>query len=268
MNVEFENIRPDIEITADMERFKRYRILRSERLKPGHRLFSLDLRSGEIDVVKVENRVAMDYNSKKPVKRNSVVVDDSHLYASALNKKNAERRFEQVLKEIRSVAGYIRENPLLDIRNFKHWDILSAMGFKPFFSDTTTACGLLYDTKITICDENKVERISVCSIKPKMGGIPERVVYDVDMIDKQFVLFPTICEERHIAELVQLAVKEFYRQMNLAKTVDTECINEFNRKYAWLIKLSDLGNFRDTLKRVEEEERNGHNDTGQREGNG
>jgi hypothetical protein len=67
----------------------------------GHRIFQLDTETGEVTEAHVEARIVDLPNGRKEI-RKQVYVRDKFLYISALNKKNAIKRFARMVEMIKN----------------------------------------------------------------------------------------------------------------------------------------------------------------------
>ncbi len=67
--------------------------------KKGHRLFQLDNETGEVTEAHVEGKLIEMPNGRKEI-RKQVFIRDKFLYISALNKKNAIKRFARMAQMI------------------------------------------------------------------------------------------------------------------------------------------------------------------------
>jgi len=63
----------------------------------GHRLYQLDTETGEISEAQIEGRIALLPDGRQEL-RKQVFIRDKFLYVSALNKKNAVKRFARMVK--------------------------------------------------------------------------------------------------------------------------------------------------------------------------
>lgn len=67
--------------------------------KKGHRLFQLDTETGEVTEAHVEGKLVEMPDGRKEI-RKQVFIRDKFLYISALNKKNAIKRFARMAQMI------------------------------------------------------------------------------------------------------------------------------------------------------------------------
>ena len=251
MKIEDVRVLHDIEITSEVERFKRYYQVGSEMLYPGHKLFSYDLRTGEVEQVRYDVELLFDTKTKKPIKKGRMNVDFSKMYKGALNESNARKQFKKMLNEVRETARYIRQNPLLDIRAYKHWDILEMLGFDSFKTETIHAAALIEKLKFNVIKEEKEkedfdlkkmsEDISICHIIPFYVGKQEEVRYNVSMIGRNFVLFPNDASEYDLGYLLQTAFIAYVEMLvkGKKKNFDVRYVNTFVKKYEWLVTATE-----------------------------
>ena len=59
---------------------------------PGHTMFSLNIKTGEIKVAPVERSKVCDFNTREPIYKERVVIEPDCLYRQALNRKNFIKR--------------------------------------------------------------------------------------------------------------------------------------------------------------------------------
>lgn len=102
---EIQSKENDIEIVTQVEAEKHYRLkkLGAKTLHEGHSCFELDLNTGLINYAKyIEEAVTFEDAQKgiQGVKR-KLLVKDNHVYVTALNIKNAHKKFTKHLKGIR-----------------------------------------------------------------------------------------------------------------------------------------------------------------------
>lgn len=69
-----------------------FKFLGQQRKVAGHKMFSINLKTGEIKEAPVEHSDAIDFKTRKPVFRDRIVVEPDCLYRQALNKKNFIKR--------------------------------------------------------------------------------------------------------------------------------------------------------------------------------
>jgi hypothetical protein len=236
---QIDQLHQDIEVVSQMDKFKRYHQIGGETLKPGHRLFSLSLETGDIKAERYDVELIISLK-KNPIKRGKLVVDDKHLYKGALNEKNAAKHFEKMLNEIRGTAQHIRSNPLLDIQNFAHWDILKALGFTTFKHNRMVSTALTEKVKhyTPKGEEPKIEEVSICHIIPSENG----KFYEVGMVNKRFKLFPFVCRSYELLYLIQTAFLEFNNMLvkgKEQKKFDARYVNAFGKKNLWLMNATE-----------------------------
>lgn len=69
-----------------------FKLIGRIRKRPGHTMFSYNLRSGEVKVAEVLSRSAINYMTKKPIANAKIVIEKDCIYRQALNKKNFVKR--------------------------------------------------------------------------------------------------------------------------------------------------------------------------------
>ena len=80
----------DIEILDKQK--KQFKYLGSERKVPGHTMFCINLKTGEIKKAPIDHSKAIDFKTREPVYRDRIVIEPDCLYRQALNKKNFIKR--------------------------------------------------------------------------------------------------------------------------------------------------------------------------------
>lgn len=93
-NVIPKELQPKIEMAVKDQRQHEFKLIGRQRRVPGHTLFSLDLKTGEIKPAPIERSTVIDYRTKEPTHRDRIVVEPHCVYRQALNKKN----FIKILK--------------------------------------------------------------------------------------------------------------------------------------------------------------------------
>lgn len=88
---------PQTEMKVQDRRQQEFRLVARQRKVPGHTLFCIDLKTGEIKAAPVMRSSAVDFRTKMPTFSNRIVVEPGHVYRQALNKKN----FIKILKRER-----------------------------------------------------------------------------------------------------------------------------------------------------------------------
>lgn len=108
---ELEIKQPDklsVGITQQQTKQKKFDTLRP---KPGHTCYELDLATGNIQPSKFES-INVDYISAKEGSKDlnkKIITKDTCLYVTALNKKNADKKFAQILLASLRDAGNTSE---------------------------------------------------------------------------------------------------------------------------------------------------------------
>lgn len=59
---------------------------------PGHTIFSLNTKTGEIKVAPIDHSKDIDFKTKNPVTKDRIVIEPDCIYRQALNKKNFIKR--------------------------------------------------------------------------------------------------------------------------------------------------------------------------------
>ena len=80
----------DIEILDKQK--KQFKYLGSERKVPGHTMFSLNYKTGEIKVAEIERAKEIHFKTKRPVTKDKIIIEPDCIYRQALNKKNFIKR--------------------------------------------------------------------------------------------------------------------------------------------------------------------------------
>lgn len=238
---QLEQLHTDIEVVSEMEKFRQYTFVGTRTVYPGHSLFCLNLANGEISKATYDAQVDFDFATKSPMIKGKVITKDSFLYITALNEKNALKHFERMLKEVRTVAQFIRDYPLMNLENFKHWDILKLIGFELFKDETRKSAAFvehMYFTK-KIADIKKIagERVSVMDIVPYFTH--GEVYYEVGIVNNRYMLFPEKCSESDLAELLVFAFYNFNDLIKKDKNLSPKYKKAFNDKWYWLTMLEE-----------------------------
>ncbi len=69
-----------------------FKFIGRHRKVPGHTMFSLNIKTGEIKVAPVERSKVCDFRTREPIYKERIVVEPDCLYRQALNKKNFIKR--------------------------------------------------------------------------------------------------------------------------------------------------------------------------------
>lgn len=69
-----------------------FKMIGRERKVPGHTLFSLNLKTGEIKKAPIEHSKDVDFKTREPVYKNRIVIEPDCIYRQALNRKNFIKR--------------------------------------------------------------------------------------------------------------------------------------------------------------------------------
>lgn len=95
-----EMFAPQTEMKVQDRKQQEFRLVGRQRKVPGHTLFCIDLKTGEIKVAPVVRSSVVDFKTKMPTFSNRIVIEPGHVYRQALNKKN----FIKILKRERIVV--------------------------------------------------------------------------------------------------------------------------------------------------------------------
>jgi hypothetical protein len=69
-----------------------FKLIGRQRKVPGHTLFSLNIKTGEIKVAPVERSKVCDFNTREPIYKERVVIDSDCLNRQALTRQNFNKR--------------------------------------------------------------------------------------------------------------------------------------------------------------------------------
>lgn len=107
---EFFDVIPDYinqpcqtEVKVQERKQHEFKLIGHQRKVPGHTLFSVNLKTGEIKAAPVERSTAIDFKTKKPTFRDRIVVEPNCVYRQALNKKN----FLKILRRERIIISRV-----------------------------------------------------------------------------------------------------------------------------------------------------------------
>ena len=89
-----EMFAPQTEMKVQDRKQQEFRLVSRQRRVPGHTLFCINLKTGEIKVAPVVRSKDVDFKTKEPTFSNRIVIEPGHVYRQALNKKN----FIKILK--------------------------------------------------------------------------------------------------------------------------------------------------------------------------
>ena len=90
-----EMYQPQTEVKVQECKQHEFRLVGRERRKPGHTLFCIDLRTGEVKVAPIERSKVVDFKTKDAIYKERVVVEPHCVYRQALNKKNFIKRLKR-----------------------------------------------------------------------------------------------------------------------------------------------------------------------------
>lgn len=249
---QLDQLHADIEIVSDMEKFRQYTFVGTKKLYPGHSLFSLNLANGEITKEKYDADVMFDYSTKGSRVKGRIITKDTFLYVAALNEKNAYKHFENMLQDVRTTAQFIRDYPLMNIENFAHWDILNELGFETFKDEARKAAAFVEDVRFTKKETNEnnkgFEKMSVCHFLPMFKN--NELTYYVSMSKRELMLYPEMCDEYSLVQILASAFYNFYDAIKSDKRLSPKYLKSFKDKWEWLYMMEeqDIKNFRKLLK--------------------
>lgn len=83
------------EVKVQERKQHEFKLIGRQRKVPGHTLFSVNLKTGEIKAAPVERSNVIDFKTKEPTFRERIVVEPNCLYRQALNKKNFIRKLKK-----------------------------------------------------------------------------------------------------------------------------------------------------------------------------
>jgi hypothetical protein len=69
-----------------------FKLIGRERKVHGHKMFSFNMRTGEIKVAPVEHSKDVDFRTQQPIFKGRIVVEPDCMYRQALNRKNFVKR--------------------------------------------------------------------------------------------------------------------------------------------------------------------------------
>ena len=82
----------EIEILDKQKQKHEFKLIGRERKVPGHTMFCINLKTGEIKKAPIDHSKDIDFTTREPVYRDRIVVEPDCLYRQALNKKNFIKR--------------------------------------------------------------------------------------------------------------------------------------------------------------------------------
>ena len=80
----------EMEILAQKQH--EFKLVGRARKVPGHTMFCINLKTGEIKVAPVQRSKDVDFRTHEPVTRDRIVIEPDCLYRQALNRKNFIKR--------------------------------------------------------------------------------------------------------------------------------------------------------------------------------
>ena len=69
-----------------------FKLIGRERKRPGHTMFSYNLKTGEIKAAEIQLCTTIDYATRKPMSNAKIVIERDCIYRQALNVKNFVKR--------------------------------------------------------------------------------------------------------------------------------------------------------------------------------
>ena len=69
-----------------------FKLIGRQRKVPGHTMFSLNIKTGEIKAAPVERSVVCYFSTREPIYKERIVIEPDCLYRQALNRKNFIKR--------------------------------------------------------------------------------------------------------------------------------------------------------------------------------
>ena len=82
----------EIEVLDKQQQKHEFKLIGRQRNVPGHTMFSINLKTGEIKKAPVERSKVCDFRTREPIYKERIVVEPDCLYRQALNKKNFIKR--------------------------------------------------------------------------------------------------------------------------------------------------------------------------------
>ena len=101
---------PQTEMKVQDRRQQEFRLVARQRKVPGHTLFCIDLKTGEIKAAPVMRSSAVDFRTKMPTFSNRIVVEPGHVYRQALNKKNFIKKLK---RENIIISRIVQDNDII-----------------------------------------------------------------------------------------------------------------------------------------------------------
>ena len=86
---------PKAEMEVVENKQHKFKLIGSQRRQPGHTLFSLNLKTGEVKIAPVDRSKVVDFRTKLPVHRDRIVVEPHCVYRQALNRKNFIKKLKR-----------------------------------------------------------------------------------------------------------------------------------------------------------------------------
>ena len=93
--IPFEIMQPQTEVKVQERKQHEFKLIGHQRKVPGHTLFCVNLKTGEIKAAPVERSTAVDFKTMEPTYRDRIVVEPNCLYRQALNKRNFIKKLKR-----------------------------------------------------------------------------------------------------------------------------------------------------------------------------
>lgn len=90
---------PQTEVKVQERKQHEFKLIGRQRKVPGHTLFCINLKTGEIKVAPIERSAAVDFRTQLATHRDRIVVEPNCVYRQALNRKN----FMKILRRERII---------------------------------------------------------------------------------------------------------------------------------------------------------------------
>ena len=93
--IPIEMQRPQTEVRVQERKQHEFKLIGHQRRIPGHTLFCVNIKTGEINVAPVDRSKAVDFKTGMPTYRERIVVEPNCLYRQALNRKNFIKKLKR-----------------------------------------------------------------------------------------------------------------------------------------------------------------------------
>lgn len=84
-----------VRIEQQQQKAVEFTYLGQERKVPGHKMFSYNLKTGEVKEAEYERCLTIDFTTRKPLKNDKIIVEKNCVYRQSLNKKNFIKRLKR-----------------------------------------------------------------------------------------------------------------------------------------------------------------------------